>query len=220
MKKWHKILFLIFLVSCFVLGAVALFGQEVADIDTAYTELRLGLNPRTGDSVFFERTTIIYADGRLHIPAETIAGDSATVINFFFNRATDAARQFAQSANVVWAKPQVVGYILQANDVLSSRFDTTIIQASIDVFAGVVDSTNWDIISTQGNFTGLLTIAPSGNNMRMQIAGQTYTLLPVGDAWIRFQNFPAGSYTDLHRKTGPGKLEFRNVDQSLIIRMR
>lgn len=198
--------------------ALALTGLA-QDIDTTYTELRWGLNPASGDSVFFERTTIIYTDGRLHIPPETIAGDSATVINYFFNRATDAGRQFARRANEVWQKPVVVGFILQANALLSTLFDTTIIQVSVDRYGPAVDSTDWDIISTtQGNFTGELTIAPSGNNLRMRIGTTNYTLLPVGDAWIRFQGFPAGSFTDLHRKEGAGKLEFRSVDESLIIR--
>jgi len=125
----------------------------------------------------------------------------------------------ARNANEVWKKPVVVSFILQANALLSTLFDTTIIQVSVDRYGPAVDSTDWDIISTtQGNFTGELTIAPNGNSLRMRIGATNYTLLPVGDAWIRFQNFPAGSFTDLHRKEGPGKLEFRSVDETLIIR--
>lgn len=195
------------------------FTGLAQDIDTTYTELRWGVNPASGDSVFFERTTITYADGRLHIPPENIIGDTAQVITYFANRAEQAGREFARRANEVWQKPQVISYILQANALLSTLFDTTIIQVSVDRYGPAVDSTDWNIISiTQGNFTGELTIAPNGNSFRMRIGATNYTLLPVGDAWIRFQNFPAGSFTDLHRKEGPGKLEFRSLDQSLIIR--
>lgn len=188
------------------------------DIDTLYTSLRWGYNPAAGDSVWYETTTAVYSDGRTNA-TETIVGDTATVINYFFNRATDAGRQFARAANEVWQKPQVIAAILQANTLLTSTFDTSIIQISVDVFGPAVDSTTWDIISTvQGNFTGLLTIAPSGNSLRMRIGATNYTLLPAGDAWIRFQNFPAGSNTDLHRKRGTGRLEYRSVDETLIIR--
>lgn len=208
MKK--AILFL-YLASLAVLAT----GQE---IDTSYTSLRWGLNPLTGDSVFFETLTERYADGRVNV-SETIVGDTATVINYFANRAEQAGRAFARSANEVWKKPATVAFILQANAVLSALFDTTIIQVSVDRYGPAVDSTDWDITSTeQGNFTGQMTIAPSGNSLRMRIGATNYPLLPVGDAWIRFQNFPAGSFTDLHRKEGPGKLEFRSVDEKLIIR--
>lgn len=207
MKK--IILFLPFL-------ALALTGLA-QDIDTTYTSLRWGYNPAAGDSVWFETLTEVYTDGRTNT-VETLAGDTSTVINYLFNRATDAGRRFAVSANEVWKKPRVIDFILQANQVLNTLFDTSIIQISVDVFGPAVDSTTWDIISTQGNFTGNLTIAPSGNNLRMRIGATNYTLLPAGDAWIRFQGVPSGSFTDLHRKQGPGKLEFRSVDQSLIIR--
>lgn len=205
----------IFLFS-FLSLAIASLAQ---DIDTAYTSLRWGYNPAVGDSVWFETLTEVYTDGRTNV-VETLAGDTTTVINYLFNRATDAGRRFDRSANEVWQKGQVVDFILQANQVLTTVLDTSIIQISVDIFGPAVDNTTWDIISTQGNFTGTLTIAPSGNNLRMQIGGQTYTLLPVGDAWIRFLGFPSGSYTDLHRKEGLGKLEYRSVDEKIIVRKR
>ena len=204
---------IILFLSCLALSITGL----AQDIDTTYTSLRWGYNPAAGDSTWFETLTEVYTDGRMNV-TETLTGDTSTVINYLFNRATDAGRRFARSANEVWQKGQVIDFILQANQVLTTVFDTSIIQISIDVFGPAVDSTAWDIISTQGNFTGNLTIAPNGNSLRMRIGATNYTLLPAGDSWIRFQNFPPGGFTDLHRKTGPGKLEFRSVDQSLIIR--
>lgn len=196
-------------------------AQEViatADIDTSYSLLRWGYNPLSGDSVFYETLTTVYEDGRTN-STEEIVGDTTTAINFFATRATESAKRFAIATNEVWKKPQVIAFILQANSVLTTMFDTSIIQISVDLYGPAVDSTTWDVISTQGNFTGTMTIAPSGNNLRMTIGATNYTLLPVGDSWIRFQNFPAGSFTDLHRvNRGGSGLEFRNLEETIILK--
>ena len=208
---------ILFILSFFSYSSIA--GQQV---DTMYTSLRWGWNPIEQDSMFFESTTTVYKTGAINV-VELPRGDTAATINYFFVRATERARQFAKVANEVWEKSQVIDFILNANNILSTRLDTSLVKISVAKYGPAVDSTLWDIISTtQGSFTGQLTIAPTGNNLRMRIGATNYTLLPVGDAWIRFRNFPPGSFTDLHRKrfVAGGKLEFRSVDESLIIRQQ
>lgn len=206
-----------YLIIIFFLLANSCVVAQQQDINTAYTELRYGLNPLTGDSVYYEKTTTVFSDGRVN-SSESHPMNRTDAILLFFDRANAAGRAFSEKVNDVWKKAQVIDFILQANQVLTTVFDTSIIQISVDVFGPAVDSTAWDVISEQGTFTGNLTIAPNGNSLRMRIGATNYTLLPAGDAWIRFQGVPSGSFTDLHRKQGPGKLEFRSVDQSLIIR--
>lgn len=210
MKQITTILFLFLALAC--------AGQQV---DTSYTSLRWGWNPAAQDSVFFEATTTVYENGAVSV-IELPRGDTLQTINHFFVRATERAREFAKVVNQVWEKGAVIDFILNANQTLSSRLDTSLVKISVEQYGVLVDSTAWEIESTLGNFTGELTVNQNGNNLKMQIGGQSYTLLPVGDAWIRFRNFPPGSFTDLHRKrfVAGGKLEFRSVDESLIIRQQ
>ena len=203
----------IFLAFSLLIPALAM-GQDV--VDTSYTSLRFGYNAIEGDSIWYETLTVQYTDGRQEV-TETVLGDSTTAIDYFFNRATQAGRRFASAANEVWQKKTVIDFILNANSVLSSVFDTSIIAISVERYGPAIDSTNWTITAEGiGILNGELTV--NGNTLKMQVGATAYTLLPAGDAWIRFQNFPAGSFTDLHRKKG-GKLEYRSVDQSLIMKI-
>lgn len=203
------ITFLLLLFSCSISAQV---------LDTSYTVIRYGYNPDSGDSAYYETLVQVFSDGRTNL-SERLIGSAETAIREVFTRAEADGREFAEHANAVWNKPVVIAGILQANTVLTTMFDTSIIQISVDLYGPAMNGTTWDIISTQGNFTGTMTVNPNGNNLRLQIGGTTYALLPVGDSWIRFQNFPNGSYTDLHRLIRRGNsLEFRSADETLIIR--
>lgn len=192
--------------------ALALSGQNVA-VDTAYTELRWGYNPSTGDSTWYQRTTVVYENGVID-PTEILVGDTATAINHLYNQAVDVARQFARIANEVWNKEEkYTSPILQANELLKQVFDTTIIQISIDVYGPAQDSTMWEVyVDGDSVGVGLLRIL-NDNNLRLEINAHNINLRPAGDSWLAMINYPsAGLRTDLFRKRENGPLEFRTLD--------
>lgn len=201
-------------ISFFLLSALACAGQNAA-VDTAYTELRWGYNPQSGDSAWYKRTIIVYENGVID-PNEILVGDTATAINDLFTDAEDVGRQFARIVEEVWnKKAKYTAPILQANNLLNATFDTSIIQISIDRYGPAQDSTIWDVY-VDGVFldTALLRIL-NDNNLRLEVAGGTnVNLRPVGDAWLAMINYPsAGLRTDLFRKReNGGRLEFRSLD--------
>lgn len=212
---------ILFAIIGFLCPLIAESQLQIAEIDTSYTSLRYGYNQITEDSVFFETTTVIYKNGRQAIE-ETILGDTAGAINYYVGRATLQARQFAVKANEVWSesKAVVVDFLLLSNSTLQSTFDTTIMQASIDQFGAAIDSTNWDVfIDGDSTDVGLLTINPSGNSLKLEFSGSSYTCFPIGDEWIRVNGYPSGGQSvDIHRKRNTGVLEFRNINESFVIK--
>lgn len=145
----------------------------------------------------------------------TPVGDSATIQNLYFNRATDAARQFSDAVNVTWGKQSFVDRILAENTALQDAIGKSIITVSVEVFGDQAIG-DWDVI-LNGNppVAATMTIAPSGNNLRLTVGGTNYNLLPVGDSWVRLMGYPDGSFTDLFRVKG--QMELRSIDETVIL---
>lgn len=141
-------------------------------------------------------------------------GDSATLENLYLSRATNEARQFSQSVNTTWQKDDFVSRILDANGRLQQAVGKSVVKASVQRFGAAAEG-SWTITLNGGApLLGTVTIPTSENFLALQIGGNTYQLLLVGDAWIRLQDYPTGSFTDLFRVSG--ELEFRSLDETVL----
>lgn len=141
--------------------------------------------------------------------------DTLTLQNHYTNIATDAARQFAQAVNTVWDKPNFVERILAASQNLMSATGKSIIRLSVERFGDVAIGA-WTVTLNGGApVQGTMAIGPNSNSLRLTIAGTTYTLLPVGDSWVRLQNYPPGEFTDLFREEGTFRL--KDIPETVIL---
>lgn len=105
----YLIFFLLFL-------PVLATAQRVKTSETS--AVRYGLNPRTGDSTWYEIRTIEYDDGAIDI-IETTVVDTARLVNFAATSAVDNLKKSTFHVNGWWRDAAAIGHALQVEALLS-----------------------------------------------------------------------------------------------------
>jgi hypothetical protein len=203
----------IFSILLFCLSFAA-FSQQLQMIEET-SNLRKGFNPTTQDSAWYEVRTTLFQDGSVAVN-ELYVGNDEAAINMLSNLGEERANQFAFMANQTWQKNTFTDFILQVNTLMTQQFGISLIKSTVDKYGDVVNNTTWQVKSGANTFTGTMVIHPNGNQLRLTIGATNYNVLPVGQNWLRINNFPDGSFTDLYRVMGPG-LQFKNLEQTIII---
>jgi len=160
-------------------------------------------------NVHFQTRYIIRDNGESEVITTRI-GDSTTVQNFLFNQANDAAKDFTVCAN------RVLKINRDRNKIrdLAQALQTAI---GVDYFAlsrelnyltfvdtiGVDKSWQWRVGATTPVITALnIRKLANGGNLRISglpgISGANRNIDFMGPGWIRIQNYPTNSITNLY----------------------
>ncbi len=180
------------------------------------------------DSTYFQTRYVIRDNGESEVITTRI-GDSTTAQNFLFNQANDAAKDFTVCAN------RVLNINKDRNKIrdLAQALQTAI---GVDYFAlsrelnyltfvdtiGVDKAWRWRNGTAQTPVITALNIRklPNGGNLRISglpgISGANRNIDFIGPGWIRIQNYPTNSITNLYEFV-PGR--WFNIERSIELRL-
>lgn len=191
--------------------------QRVKTSETS--AVRYGLNPRTGDSTWYEIRTTEYDDGSSDV-AETVVQDTAQLISFAATSAVNNLKLSTFHANGMWKDASAIAHALQV-EALLAQFGTSLAAWTIERFREQVDSTEW-LVRVNGGQPAAATVVvnPAGTRLVLRVgASPAINMFPVGDTRLRLLNYPSGGQnTDLFRVLDGQPLEYRSLTQNVIIR--
>jgi len=180
------------------------------------------------DSTYFQTRYVIRDNGESEV-ITTLIGSRATAQNFLFNQANDAAKDFTVCAN------RVLNINKDRNKIrdLTQALQTAI---GVDYFAlsrelnyltfvdtiGVDKAWQWRNGTAQTPVITALNIRklPNGGSLRISglpgISGANRNIDFMGPGWIRIQNYPTNSITNLYEFV-PGR--WFNIERSIELRL-
>ncbi len=152
-----------YLIIFLLLAPFLATAQRVKVSETS--AVRHGLNPRTGDSTWYEIRTIEYDDGTTDV-AETVVRDTAQLIDFAARSAVDNLKKSTFHVNGWWRDAAAISHALQV-EALLGQFGTSLAAWTIERERAEVDSTSWDV-RVNGGHPQAATIAanPAGTRWR------------------------------------------------------
>lgn len=160
-------------------------------------------------NVHFQTRYIIKDNGESEIITTRI-GDSTTVQNFLFNQANDAAKDFTVCANRVLNINKDRNKIRDLSQALQAAIGIDYFTLSRELnyltfvdTIGVDKAWQWRVGATTPVITALnIRKLPNGGNLRISglpgISGANRNIDFIGPGWIRIQNYPTGSTTNLY----------------------
>jgi len=180
------------------------------------------------DSTYFQTRYVIRDNGESEV-ITTLIGSRATAQNFLFNQANDAAKDFTVCAN------RVLNINKDRNKIrdLTQALQTAI---GVDYFAlsrelnyltfvdtiGVDKAWQWRNGTAQTPVITALNIRklPNGGSLRISglpgISGANRNIDFMGPGWIRIQNYPTNSITNLYEFV-PDR--WFNIERSIELRL-
>lgn len=128
--------------------------------------------------------------------------------------ASAQTRELARNANKMWEEPEKESLLISLNTLLDSYTNMNLFELSTS-FIDSLYVGSWKISTNSGTTFNDAAVSLLNNTFTITVGANNYPLLPVGNTWLRVQGVPAGAR--LYRVFNAGRIEFRSLDQSVII---
>jgi len=139
--------------------------------------------------------------------------DTSVVMDLLSRRVNNQVEDLALKVNDIWDRSEVITVVVDANTSLFNLFGVSIFDISADAVAESYTG-NWQISEDGGEnyFNALISFEPTPT---MTVGPQSFSLRFLGSSWLKILGYNGDN--ELYRLYNAGRVEYRSLDQSLIL---